>query len=140
VQKTASTVSSTKTLLRAADQLARCVSNNIVPTGNQVIQDPPASAGLPVYQELFQSAVGLAGAAQNFDGNGRYIRADPGGGSIQIQTSSLSSQGPFFGNAVLTPLGTRPAWPGHAPQVRRTVPCFENQAPNLNNVTTGAAP
>jgi len=140
VQQTARTVSSVKALLGAADQFARCVSHNLVPTGNQVILDPPAGTGLPVYQELFQSAVGLAGAAQNFDGNGRYIRADPGGGSLQIQTSSLSSQGPFFGNAVLPPLGTRPAWPGGAPPVRRSVPCFVNQAPSLNTVTTGGAP
>jgi phospholipid/cholesterol/gamma-HCH transport system substrate-binding protein len=140
VQQTASTIRVTESLLSAADTLARCVSHNLVPTGNEVIQDPPASTGAPVYQELLQSAVGLAGAAGNFDGNGRYLRSTPAGGSDQVQTSDLGSQGPLFGNAVLPPLGTRPAWPGHAPPVRSSTPCFENAAPDLNLVTTGAGP
>jgi phospholipid/cholesterol/gamma-HCH transport system substrate-binding protein len=140
VQRTSSALSSTKTLLSGGDQLARCISHNIVPTGNEVIQDPPVGSGLPVYQEFFQSAVGLAGAAQNFDGNGRYIRATAGGGSDQVQTSSLSAQGPYFGNAVLPPLGTRPAWPGNAPALRRNVACPRNPVPKLNSVSTGVAP
>jgi ABC-type transporter Mla subunit MlaD len=140
VQQTSSALSSTKTLLSGADQLARCFSHNIVPTGNEVIQDPPVGSGLPVYQEFFQSAVGIAGAAQNFDGNGRYVRATAGGGSDQVQTSSLSTQGPLYGNAVLAPLGARPAWPGQAPPLRRDVACSRNPAPNLNRVSTGSAP
>jgi hypothetical protein len=140
VRATASTLASTHTLLSEADKLAQCLSNDIVPTGNQVIQDPPVGTGLPVYQELFQGAVGLAGASQNFDGNGRYIRAQPGGGSIQVQTSSLTSQGPFFGNAVVPALATRPAWPGHAPPLRGSVACFKNAPLNLNTAATGAAP
>jgi ABC-type transporter Mla subunit MlaD len=140
VQRTSSALSSTKTLLSGADQLARCISHNVVPTGNEVIGDPPVGSGLPVYQEFFQSAVGLAGAAQGFDGNGRYLRTTVGGGSDQFQTSSLSGQGPFYGNAVLPPLGTRPAWPGKAPVLRRDVACSRNPAPNLNRVSTGAAP
>ena len=93
-----------------------------------------------MYQEFFQSAVGLAGAAQNFDGNGRYMRASAGGGSIQFQTNAIPNFGPLFGNAVLQPLGTRPAWPGHAPPLRRDVPCAKNPVPNLNLVTTGPTP
>jgi phospholipid/cholesterol/gamma-HCH transport system substrate-binding protein len=140
VQNTSSALSLTKTLLSGADEFARCLSHNIVPTGNQVIQDQPVGTGLPVYQEFFQSAVGLAGASQNFDGNGRYLRATAGGGAQQIQTSSIPGGGPLYGNAVLAPLGTRPAWPGAAPPLKRTVPCFRNAAPTLNNVTTGSAP
>jgi phospholipid/cholesterol/gamma-HCH transport system substrate-binding protein len=140
VQQTGSTLRSTKTLISAADQLARCFSHNIVPTGNAVIQDPPASTGLRVYQELFQSAVGIAGAAGNFDGNGRYVRASAGGGSVQAATPSLPQNGPLYGNFVLNPLGTRPAYVTNAPPIRRDVPCFQNPAPNLNQVQTGAAP
>jgi ABC-type transporter Mla subunit MlaD len=140
VQRTASSLSATKKLLLQADQLAQCSSHNIVPTGNQAIQDSPSSSGLPVYQDFFQSAVGLAGIAQNFDGNGRYLRAQPGGGSIRFQTSRVPTAGPLFGNAVLPPLGTRPAWPGSAPPIRRDVPCYKNQPPSLNRVSTGAAP
>ena len=140
VQQTASTIQSTTKLISRSDTLARCVIHNLVPTGNEVIQDPPATTGAPVYQELLASAVGLAGASQNFDGNGRYLRSSPAGGSTLVQTSDLGAQGPLFGNAVLSPLGTRPAWPGKAPAVKSGTPCFQNAAPDLNRVTTGAGP
>ncbi|HTU87485.1 MAG TPA: MlaD family protein [Solirubrobacteraceae bacterium] len=140
VQETASTIKSTTSLLNVSDALARCVTHNLVPTGDEVIQDPPQTSTTPVYQQLFESAVGIAGAGQNFDGNGRYLRSSPAGGSIQVQTGNLGTQGPLFGNAVLEPLGTRPAWPGHAPPVTGAKPCDENAAPNLNDVSTGAGP
>ena len=140
VQNTASSLNSTKALVSSAEVLARCFDHNLIPTGNEVIQDPPSSTGLQVYQELFQSAVGLAGASGNFDGNGRYLRASAGGGSIQVQTPTLPNIGPLYGNAVLQPLGSRPAFTGSAPPINRTVACFKNPAPNLNKVATGAGP
>jgi len=140
VQQTAAALSSAKSLLSGADLLARCFSHNVIPATNQVIQDPPVGTGLTVYQEFFQSAVGLAGAAQNFDGNGRYIRSTAGGGSDEIQTSSIPAAGPLYGNAILPPLATRPAWPGQPPPVRDNVACYSNAVPNLNNVATGRTP
>jgi len=140
VQQTSSALTAAKSFTVAADQLAQCLSHNVIPTGNQVIQDPPVGTGLPVYDELLQTAVGLAGAAQNFDGNGRYVRSQAGGGAVQIQTASLPGQGPLFGNAVLQPLGTRPAWPGQAPPVRSNVTCDQNPVPNLTNAVTGGTP
>jgi phospholipid/cholesterol/gamma-HCH transport system substrate-binding protein len=140
VQKTASALDATRALLSQTDALARCVNHNLVPTGNQVIQDPPQNNTVPVYQELLQTSVGLASAGQNFDGNGRYLRSTPAGGSTPVQTSNLGSQGPLYGNAVLQPLGTRPAWPGQAPPVKSSRPCYQNAAPDLNRVSTGAGP
>jgi phospholipid/cholesterol/gamma-HCH transport system substrate-binding protein len=140
VQNTSSALTSTKSLLNGANLLAQCLSHNIVPAGNEVIQDPPVGTGLPVYQEFFQSAVGLAGASQNFDGNGRYLRATAGGGSDQIQSSPVPNGGPLYGNAVLPPLATRPAWPGHAPPVKSSVACYRNAVPNPNQASTGATP
>ncbi len=140
VQNTGSSITATRTLLRASDQFAQCFSHNIVPAGNEVISDPPNGTGNPVYREFFQGAVGLAGVGGNFDGNGRYLRASPAGGSDLVQTSPVPTAGPLFGNAVLPALGTRPAWPGQAPPLRRNVPCFANPAPDLNSAATGAAP
>jgi ABC-type transporter Mla subunit MlaD len=140
VQQTAGALHSTQALLSQSDALARCVIHNLVPTGNQVIQDPPLNNTVPVYQELLQTSVGLASAGQNFDGNGRYLRSTPAGGSTPVQTSNLGSQGPLYGNAVLQPLGTRPAWPGHAPPVSSSRPCYQNATPDLNRVATGAGP
>jgi hypothetical protein len=141
VQNTSASLSATKDLLGQADLFARCFTHNIIPAGNEKIQDPPGgTTGLPVYREFFQSAVGLGGAAQNFDGNGRYMRASAGGGATRFQTNFIPNFGPLFGNAVLPPLGTRPAYPGTPPPVRRDVACYKNPAPDLNKVTTGAAP
>jgi phospholipid/cholesterol/gamma-HCH transport system substrate-binding protein len=140
IQGTASTLNSSKALLSGSDTLARCFIHNIIPTGNEKISDPPLTTGLDVYQELFQSSVGLASIGQNFDGNGRYLRAAAGGGDDLVQTGPLGSAGPLFGNAVLPSLGTRPAYPGQAPPIRGNVPCFKNAAPNLNAAKTGAAP
>jgi ABC-type transporter Mla subunit MlaD len=140
IQNTGATIGETQALLRQADLLGRCFDHNIVPTGNQVIADPPIGTGLPVYQELFQSAVGLASAAQNFDGNGRYIRANAGGGGTRVQTPLLPGAGPAYGNAVVPVLGTRPAFAGNPPPVRRDVPCYTNAPPALNSARTGAGP
>jgi len=140
VQQTASALSTTQSLLNGANLLAQCFTDNIVPAGNERIQDPPDTTGLQVYQEFFQSAVGLASASQNFDGNGRYIRSTAGGGSDQIQTSSIPTAGPLYGNAVLPPLGTRPAFTGQAPPVKSNVACYRNAVPNLNAAATGGTP
>jgi phospholipid/cholesterol/gamma-HCH transport system substrate-binding protein len=139
VENTGATITATRQLVSSANELALCFTHNLIPTGNERILDPPATTGLQLYQELFQSAVGIAGASGNFDGNGRYVRASAGGGADQVQTPSIPAQGPLYGNAVLPPLGTRPAFTT-PPPIRRDVPCYKNPAPNLNAVTTGAAP
>jgi phospholipid/cholesterol/gamma-HCH transport system substrate-binding protein len=140
VQATAKSLNSTTALLSASDTLGRCLVHNLIPTGNTQIQDPPLTTGVSVWQELLESAVGIAGAGQGFDGNGRYLRSSPAGGSDQVQTGALGPQGPLFGNAVIAPLGTRPAYPGHAPPVKSSTVCYQNAAPDLNRVTTGAGP
>jgi phospholipid/cholesterol/gamma-HCH transport system substrate-binding protein len=140
VQGTSATLTDTKALLGGSDDLAHCFVRDIIPTGNEKISDPPVTTGLAVYQELFQSAVGLASSAQNFDGNGRYLRATTGGGSQRVATSSLPGGGPLYGSAVVPPLGTRPAFAGAAPAVRSDLACYRNPAPKLNRVTTGVGP
>jgi phospholipid/cholesterol/gamma-HCH transport system substrate-binding protein len=137
IQNTGATIATTRTLISQADLLSRCFDHNIIPTGNQVIADAPIGTGQPVYRELFQSAVGIAAAAQNFDGNGRYIRANAGGGGQRIQTPPLPGGGPAYGNSVVPALGTRPAFAGSPPPVRRDVACFKNAVPALNRVSTG---
>ncbi len=114
--------------------------HTVIPTGNERISDPPLTTGLQAYQELFQSAVGLAGFSQNFDGNGRYVRSAAGGGSDRVATGSLPGGGPLYGNAVFPSLGTRPANPGKPPPIVRSVPCFRAAPANLNAAKTGVGP
>jgi ABC-type transporter Mla subunit MlaD len=140
VDNTAHTIDATRSLIAGADELARCFTHNIVPTGNQVISDGPASSGEQVYQELFDSAVGIAGASGNFDGNGRYVRSSAGGGTNKAQTGIVGSAGPYYGNFVLPPLGTRPAFAGNPPPLNRSVACYKNPEPDLNSAKTGTGP
>ncbi|MGH2858451.1 MAG: MlaD family protein [Solirubrobacteraceae bacterium] len=140
IQGTSATLAASRSLLRGSDTLARCLTHTVIPTGNESIQDPPLTTGRQLYQELFQSAVGLAGAAGNFDGNGRYVRASAAGGSDRVATGSLGASGPLYGNAVLAPLGTRPAYPGRQPPVVSGVNCLTQAPPNLNSAATGAGP
>ena len=140
VQNTASSLNSTKAFIVQADNLARCFDHTLVPTGNETIKDPPVGTGAHVYQELFQSSVGLAGATQNLDGNGRYLRTLAGGGTHMEHTSNLPNSGPLWGNFVLPPLGTRPAWPGKAPPLHSTTLCYRFAPPDLNSAKTGGTP
>jgi phospholipid/cholesterol/gamma-HCH transport system substrate-binding protein len=140
IQGTSSTLISSKALLNGSNTLAKCFVHTVIPTGNERISDPPLTTGIQLYQELFQSAVGLASDGQNFDGNGRYVRSSVGGGSERVATGSLPGGGPLYGNAVFPSLGTRPANPGKQPPLDRNVPCFRNAPPNLNAAKTGAGP
>jgi hypothetical protein len=85
--------------------------------------------------------VGLTGEGQNFDGNGMYVRFQPGGGD---QTISSGKVGPYtndtlYANAVATPIGTRPAFSGHRAPYKPFVPCYTQKIPNVNGAATGPA-
>ena len=143
VDNTSLAVKNTTSLISGAATLSKCFSKVLVPTGDERITvDSSPPQGLAVYQQLFQSAVGLAGATQNFDGNGRYVRATVGGGASGIQTAVLKGAGALYGNAVLAPLGTFPSFPssGRAPVLNSSAPCYTQAPPQLNKTTRGPTP
>ncbi len=141
VQGTASTLNSSKALLNGSDQLARCFNHNLIPTGNERISDPPLTTGLQVYQELFQSAVGLAGIGQNFDGNGRYVRSTAGGGSTWSPPRRSAAQRPAVRQrGAPAARAPGPRSPASAAARCSNVACFKNPAPDLNRTKTGGAP
>jgi phospholipid/cholesterol/gamma-HCH transport system substrate-binding protein len=126
-------------LLPQADLVAKCATDVILPTGDIKIADGPLTSGAENYKEFWYAMVGLAGEGQNFDGNGMYVRFQPGGGD---QTISTGNVGPFtntqlFANAVAPPLGTRPAFTGHRTPYKPNVPCYTNKIPDLNGAATG---
>ena len=97
---------------RQSDALARCFTHNLVPTGNEMIQDPPltsGAAGLPGAVPESPSASPAPPRTSTATGATCAVagrRRDP------VQTGVLGSQGPLYGNAVLPPLGTRPVVAG----------------------------
>jgi phospholipid/cholesterol/gamma-HCH transport system substrate-binding protein len=132
-------------LLPQVDLVSKCVTNVILPTGDIVINDGGASnpnlhTGVANYKEFWYTMVGLAGEGQNFDGNGMYVRFQPGGGPFTVSTgpSTLSGQ-QLFGNAVSPPLGTRPKY-GKEPPFNPNVACFKSQIPDLNGPAAEIGP
>jgi ABC-type transporter Mla subunit MlaD len=134
----AKVIDATLTLLPQADLAAKCASRVVLPTGDVKIDDGPLSTGVENYKEFWYTMVGLAGEGQNFDGNGSYVRFQPGGGD---QTVSMGGSGgladKLFANAILKPLGTRPAYPGKRPPYKPDVPCYTDTLPNLSGAASG---
>lgn len=122
------------------DQIDTCFTQNILPNGDVVINDPPAPSGPTVNEEFFQGFAGIASASQDYDGNGHYVRAQTGGGAYPVRTAFLPTQGQALGNAALPPLGTRPAYTGALPPINFNATCAANQRPDLNSARTGGTP
>jgi phospholipid/cholesterol/gamma-HCH transport system substrate-binding protein len=125
-------------LLPQIDKVNRCLTNVVLPTGDIKINDGSLTAGVENYKEFWYTMVGLAGESQNFDGNGQMVRFAVGGGSQTVSTGRTSAGGdPLFGNAVVKPFGTRPAFPGRRPPYRPDVECATQPLPDLNAAATG---
>jgi hypothetical protein len=137
----AAAINGTVTFLPQQNLVAQCLTKVILPTGDIKIDDGPLSTGAENYKEFWYTMVGLSGESQNFDGNGQYVRFQPGGSGTQSFSagqSSLSGDS-VFGQAPTKPIGTRPAYPGKRPPYRPDVPCDTQTIPDLNGAVTGPA-
>ena len=126
------------TLADAAIQLlpettltSRCARQVILPAGDLVIDDE-FKTGAANYKEFWWAMAALSGESQNFDGNGTYVRFQPGGGDQAVSLGTAGSVAEQFGNNVGVPLGNRPFYPGKRPPYRPDVACYTNTLPNLN--------
>ena len=127
-------------LFPQADLVSKCLTRVVLPTGNVKIQDGPLSTNEENYKEFWYTMVGLAGEGQNVDGNGQYVRFQPGGGDQTVSLGKASPNvGALFGNAVAKPLGTRPRFPGKRPPYQPNVPCYTQPVPNLDGAANGPA-
>jgi ABC-type transporter Mla subunit MlaD len=124
--------------LPVLDDFNRCQLQTILPTQEQVIDDGPLTTGLRNYEEFFQMMVSLVGEAQNFDGNGGYVRIQAGGAN-PVQTPSVGPGGPLHASASEQPLGTRPAKGPRAPY-KPNVKCHTQPVPNLSDAAIGGGP
>lgn len=118
------------------NRLSLCTTKVLVPTGNQVIQDRFSTGG-PNYREFLYNLVNFAGAGQNFDGNGPYLRAQAGGGPVLVgepnpqgNPSNLSDQ-INYANTIVEPIGTQPQLAGKPP-LKPNVRCYRNPVPDVN--------
>jgi len=137
----ANVANATLQLLPKVDLVDRCVTDVVLPTGDVKIADGPFTTGLENYKQFWESLVGLTGEGQNFDGNGQYVRFQAGGGATTISTGNSTLSGdPLFGNAIATPLGTRPAYTGQRPPYKPDAPCYQQTPPDLNGPAAAVGP
>jgi phospholipid/cholesterol/gamma-HCH transport system substrate-binding protein len=121
---------------------SRCVDEVLVPAGNVPLEDPFAT-GVENFKEFFYATVGIAGESANFDGNGQYLRFQPGGGGVLTRAANPagvdSQSNEVFGHTVAPPLGTTPPLtpkPAYKPKAK----CFRNPVPDLNGPAAEAGP
>ena len=120
-------------LMNETSLLSRCVTHNVLPTQDTKIPDGAVSTDATVTEEFWHALVGIAGEGQNFDGNGYYVRLQPGGGDNFLALPGGKET--YYGALPDKPLGTRPAWPSRKPPYRPDVPCYTQKRPNLEAKT-----
>jgi ABC-type transporter Mla subunit MlaD len=133
-------------LFSQTELLSRCVSTQLVPTGNVTITDS-FNAGVPNYKEFMYAASQLAAATQSFDGNGPYARFQAGGGEFGANRGLVSSPQPgggfenetLFGHTITPPVGIQPQL-GEKPAFRTDVPCYVNKPPDVNGPLASVGP
>jgi len=132
-ERLANLTDSTIRLLPQADHIAQCLNKVVLPTGDVKLNDGNLSTGVENYKGFWYTLVGLAGEGQNFDGNGMYVRFQPGGGATTVSTGGTNFGGaPLFGNAIAPPIGTRPRYTGKRPPYKPDALCQNQALPDLN--------
>jgi phospholipid/cholesterol/gamma-HCH transport system substrate-binding protein len=139
--------SRTPGFLKQLGLFSRCISQNVIPTGNVVIDNAggayPFTTGVENYKEFFYGAAQQAGESQGFDGNGSYVRFQTGGGpvlSAAPQPGGGLQNDTVFGNNIEPPLGMRPAIPTTKPPFRPDFPCHQNPVPDINGPASAVGP
>lgn len=119
---------------REMDLLGRCASGVLIPAGDQVIESD-FSTGQPNSRTFFYAMSQVVGETQNFDGNGPYIRVQPGGGDDLAIASNPRADSPVnefvFAKLAEATQGTRPQL-GARPPKEPGVPCHTNPVPDVN--------
>ena len=117
------------------NRLSLCGSKVLIPTGNQTIGDQFSTGG-PNYREFFYTLTDFAGQSQNFDGNGPYLRIQPGGGDILVGESNpagnLTTDKTAWGFTSTPPLGVQPQLQGRPPK-KPGARCDKQPVPDLNS-------
>ena len=116
------------------NRISLCTTQVLMPTFNQVINDQ-FSTGQPNYREFLYMLTNFSGWEQSFDGNGPFLRVQPGGGDLLVEQKNplgnLTVDQQNFAHMAAPPLGTQPqlaARPPKKPDVR----CDSNPVPDIN--------
>jgi phospholipid/cholesterol/gamma-HCH transport system substrate-binding protein len=123
------------------NRLSLCTTQVIVPTGDQTIADRFTTG--PNYREFFYWLSNFSGWGQNFDGNGYYLRLQPGGGDELVsepnQLAPLATDKTSWGHTISPPLGIQPQLATRPPK-KPDVRCDKNPVPDVNGALGQVGP
>jgi phospholipid/cholesterol/gamma-HCH transport system substrate-binding protein len=116
------------------NRISLCTTKVLSPTFNQTIEDQFSTGG-PNYREFLYTFANFAGWGANFDGNGPFVRVQPGGGNLLVaqenEHGNLSTEKQDFAHTIAPPLGTQPQLGGRPPK-KPEVRCDSNPVPDVN--------
>jgi ABC-type transporter Mla subunit MlaD len=116
------------------NRISLCSTKVLVPTFNQTIDDRFSTGG-PNYREFLYALADFAGWGQTFDGNGPFVRLQPGGGDLLVEASNpsgnLTIDRQVFAHTAAAPLGSQPQLGGKPPK-KPKVRCDSNPVPDVN--------
>jgi phospholipid/cholesterol/gamma-HCH transport system substrate-binding protein len=116
------------------NRISLCTTKVLSPTFNQTIEDQFSTGG-PNYREFLYTLADFAGWGQSFDGNGPFLRVQPGGGNLLVEQTNehgnLSTDKRDFAHTIAPPLGTQPQLGGRPPK-KPEVRCDSNPVPDVN--------
>jgi hypothetical protein len=112
------------------NRLSLCTSKVFVPTANQKFDD-----GSTGDRSFYFWMANLAGWGQNFDGNGPYLRVQPGGGNTLVKlenpSGNLSTDKQDWAHVAAAPEGVQPQLGGRPPK-KPEVRCLTQPVPDIN--------
>jgi virulence factor Mce-like protein len=116
------------------NRISLCTTNVLAPTFDQTIGDRFSTGG-PNYREFLYTLADFSGWGANFDGNGPFVRVQPGGGNVLVEqenkNGNLSTDKADFAHTIAEPLGTQPQLAGRPPK-KPDVRCDSNPVPDVN--------
>jgi len=116
------------------NRISLCTTKVLVPTGNQTIEDQFSTGG-PNYREFLYAITDFAGWGASFDGNGPFLRVQPGGGNLLVEqenkNGNLTTDKLDFAHTIAPPIGTQPQLAGRPPK-KPEVRCDSNPVPDVN--------
>ncbi len=95
--------------------VSQCIADKVTPTLDKTVPDGALSTGRPAWLDLLHGFTNTAGAFQNFDGNGPYLRYESGLSEQTFSTGVVPGAGTLIGMAPAPLLGVRPVWNGPTP-------------------------
>jgi phospholipid/cholesterol/gamma-HCH transport system substrate-binding protein len=123
------------------NRISLCQSKVFAPTGNETIHDGFETG--PNYREFFYYLADFAGAQQNLDGNGPYLKVQAGGGGtlakLENPSGNLSTDKQDWAHVIEAPAGVQPQIAGRPPK-KPEVRCSTQPVPNVNGALGQVGP